>query len=195
MIPNNRLSSDLMLEEWLIPYPDSEFTRTEGYEFGPSVLLDTESELDAEIWKYTYVNDKIYMTKMSTGEVFPLENNIVGASEISVCFNQSAQPVTAYTLDGITYLKWFDTQTAQYVVTNLGIGLTSPRVILDIKDKKSNQSDVILFYFRSNTQLCCRYQRDRFSIEYTLKTLPPHRIIRVGFNKIHRIQFLIEEVL
>lgn len=195
MIPNNRLSTELMLEEWLIPYPDSDFTKLEGYEFGPSVLLDTESELDAEIWKYSYVNNNIYMTKMSTGEVVSLENDVSGASEVSVCFNQSAQPVTAYTSDGVTYLKWFDTLTSQYVVTNLGTGLTSPRVILDIKDKKSNQSDVILFYFRSNTTLCCRYQRDRFSIEYVLQTLPPHRLIRVGFNKIHRIQFLIEEIL
>lgn len=194
MIPDNRLSSQLMLSDWLIQKPDSEFTRTEGYEYGPSTLYDTNSELTAALWKYSYNNNTVYMLKDGTDVQIALDT-VSNASDISVCFNQSAQPVIAYMSAGVTYLKWFDTNTQDYVVTDLGSGLSSPRVLLDIKDKKSSQSDVILFYFRNNQTLCARYQRDRFSIEYTLKSTSPHRILRVGMNKINRIQFLIEEVL
>lgn len=194
MIPKNSLSSELMLADWLLDKPDAEFTKTEGYEFGPLYINDTISALDSEVWKYSYSVDSVLLTKTSTGETFTVEG-IPDATEVSVCFNQSAQPVTSYSVAGRTYLKWFDTSSSKYVVTDLGEGLSSPRVLLDIKDKKSSQSDVILFYLRQNTSLCCRYQRDRFSIEYPLKTLPPHKLIRVGFNKINRIQFLLEELL
>lgn len=194
MLPDNRLSSTLMLADWLIEKPDAEFNRTEGYEYGPSSLYDTYSNLDAALWRYTYENDMIYMTHDESGITYELET-IEGASDVSVCFNQSAQPVIAYMQNGKTYLKWYDTTSQTYIVTDLGIGLSSPRVLLDIKDKKSSQSDVILFYFRNNQTLCVRYQRERFSIERVLHTTTPHRILRVGFNKINRIQFLIEEVL
>ena len=194
MIPDNRLSTELMLSDWLIQKPDTEFTRTEGYEYGPSTLYDTNSELNVALWKYFYSNNTVYMAKDGTGDIIQIDT-VIGATDLSVCFNQSAQPIIAYMTNGITYLKWFDTNTQEYVVTDLGQGLSSPRVLLDIKDKKSSQSDVILFYFRNNQTLCARYQRDRFSIEYVLKSTSPHKILRVGMNKINRIQFLIEEVL
>lgn len=194
MIPDNRLSTELMLADWLIEKPDAEFTRTEGYEYGPQALFDTQSELNATLWKYMYRNDDVLMLKEGHDLEIKIDT-VVGATDLSVCFNQSAQPVIAYMASGLTFLKWFDTNIQEYVVTELGTGLSSPRVLLDIKDKKSNQSDVILFYFRNNQTLCARYQRDRYSIEYVLKSTSPHRILRVGMNKINRIQFLIEEVL
>lgn len=194
MIPDNRLSTELMLADWLIEKPDAEFTRTEGYEYGPQALFDTQSELNAVLWKYMYRNDDVLMLKEGHDLEIKIDT-VVGATDLSVCFNQSAQPVIAYMASGLTFLKWFDTNIQEYVVTELGAGLSSPRVLLDIKDKKSSQSDVILFYFRNNQTLCARYQRDRYSIEYVLKSTSPHRILRVGMNKINRIQFLIEEVL
>ena len=194
MIPDNRLSSELMLADWLIEKPDSEFTRTEGYEYGPSALYDTNSELTAALWKYTYRDNQVFMKKDGTDTEIAIDT-VMNATDIAVCFNQSSQPVIAYMAGGITYLKWFDTNIQEYVVTELGPGLSSPRIILDIKDKKSSQSDVVLFYFRNNQTLCARYQRDRYSIEYVLKSTSPHKILRVGMNKINRVQFLIEEVL
>lgn len=194
MIPDNRLSTELMLADWLIDKPDAEFTRTEGYEYGPLDLFNTQSELNAVLWKYMYRDDDVLMLKEGHDLEIKIDT-VVGATDLSVCFNQSAQPVIAYMASGLTFLKWFDTNIQEYVVTELGAGLSSPRVLLDIKDKKSSQSDVILFYFRNNQTLCARYQRDRYSIEYVLKSTSPHRILRVGMNKINRIQFLIEEVL
>lgn len=194
MIPDNRLSSQLMLADWVIKKPDSEFTRTEGYEYGPSSLYNTDSDLTSTLWKYSYLNNKVIMSVDGSGVDVELEE-ILYATDISVAFNQSAQPVIAYAAGGVTYLKWFDTTSQSYIVTDLGLGLSSPRIVLDIKDKKSNQSDVILFYFRNSQTLCARYQRDRYATEYVLKSTTPHRIIRVGMNIINRIQFLIEEVL
>lgn len=195
MIPSNRLSSTPVLDDWSIAKDDEEFTKQEGFVFGPSYIGDTDSALDVEIWRYTYALNMVYMTKMSTMEVFPLNNDIVNATEISACFNQSAQPVSAFVSGGVCFLKWYDTSINDYVVENLGAGFSSPKIILDIPDKKSSQSDVIFFYYLNSTKLCCRYQRDRYSIEYQLKDMPPHRILRVGHNKSNRIQFLVEEVL
>ena len=195
MIPGNRLSSALVLDDWMIDKTDDEFTKQEGFTFGPSFIGDTDSEFNSEIWRYTYALNMIYMTKMSTMQVYPLNNDIVNATELSVCFNQSAQPVTAFVSNGNCYLKWYDTAINDYVVENLGAGYSSPKIILDIFDKKSNQADVIFFYYLNNTKLCCRYQRDRYTIQYELKDMPPHRILRVGHNKSNRIQFLVEEVI
>lgn len=194
MIPNNKLSSEVLFAEWGINLPDEAFTILSGYELGGEDININTDDLNSRLWRYFYENDTIKLHRTDLAETIDLEV-LPGVSQLSLTFNQSLVPTYTYVLNGTTYLKWFDTSDQTYKITNFGSTFKSPKVTLDIKEKLSSASDVLFFYMKGNTELCVRYQRDRFSIEYVLKEMPPHKILRVGMNKLNRIQFLMEELL
>lgn len=194
MIPANKLSSEVMFSDWIIDMPDEAFTNNSGFEQGGEAININTNDLNSRLWRYFYEDGKVKINRVDTEEVITLED-IPGLTQLSLTFNQSLVPVFSYVQNGTTYLKWFDTSDQTYKTTNFGTTFRSPKVVLDLKDKLSTVSDVLFFYMKNNTQLCVRYQRDRFSIEYVLKEMPAHVILRVGMNKLNRIQFLMEELI
>lgn len=194
MIPANKLSSELVYSDWIIDYPDDAFTSTSGFELGGEDININTLDLNSHMWRYFYENNTVKLQRIDADHQIDLEV-IPGITQLSLTFNQSLVPTYTYVQNGTTYLKWFDTADQTYKTTNFGSTFRSPRVVLDIKDKLSTVSDVLFFYMKNNTELCVRYQRDRFSTEYVLNTMTPHTILRVGMNKLNRIQFLMEELL
>ena len=63
----------------------------------------------------------------------------------------------------------------------------------DTRSMQTNTSDVICAYINKETlQLCYRLSRDRFTIEYPLKSVAENaRLIRVGMTDKLRLQFKI----
>lgn len=194
MIPANKLSSEVMFSEWVIDMPDEAFTNNSGFEQGGEAININTDDLNSRLWRYFYEDGKVKINRVDTSDVIALEE-LPGLTQLSLTFNQSLVPVFTYVQNGTTFLKWFDTSDQTYKTTNFGSTFRSPKVVLDIKDKLSTVSDVLFFYMKNNTQLCVRYQRDRFSIEYVLKEMPAHVILRVGMNKLNRVQFLMEELV
>ena len=194
MIPANKLSSELVYSDWEIELPDEAFTITSGFEQGGTDININTEDLNSHLWRYFYENGTVKIQRTDSDTIISLDQ-IDNITQLSLTFNQSLVPTFAYVQSGVTYLKWFDTSDQTYKTTNFGNTFKSPKVILDIKDKKSTVSDVLFLYMKSNTELCVRYQRDRFSIEYVLKQMEPHTILRVGRNKLNRIQFLMEQLI
>lgn len=195
MIPANKLSSSLVYAEWNINEPDGSFTPTSGYELGGQDININTTDINSFLWKYYYENGSIKLYRVDDPSRILEIDSIPNITQLSLTFDQSLVPTYTYVQNGSTYLKWYDTTDQTYKVTNFGTTFRSPKVCLDIKDKLSTVSDVLFFYMKNNTQLCVRYQRDRYSIEYVLQTMAPHQILRVGMNKLNRVQFLIEEVI
>lgn len=194
MIPADKLSSEVMFSDWIINLPDEAFTSNSGFELGGEAININTDDLNSRLWRYFYEDNKVKINRTDTDEIITLEE-LPGLTQLSLTFNQSLVPVFTYIQNGTTFLKWFDTSDQTYKTTNFGTTFRSPKVVLDIKDKLSTVSDVLFLYMKNNTELCVRYQRDRFSIEYVLKTMPAHVILRVGMNKLNRIQFLMEELV
>lgn len=194
MIPANKLSSELVYADWVIELPDEAFTATSGFELGGVDININTDDLNSHLWRYFYEDNTVKIQRTDTDNKISLET-IPGITQLSLTFNQSLVPTYTYVINGTTYLRWFDTSDQTYKTTDFGQTFRSPKVVLDLKDKLSTVSDVLFFYMKNNTELCVRYQRDRFSTEYVLNTMPPHIILRVGMNKLNRIQFFMEELL
>ena len=195
MIPANRLSSSLVYADWVIDQPDGSFTATAGYELGGQDININTTDINSFLWRYYYEENSIKIFRVDDPDRVLEIDTIPGITQLSLTFDQSLVPTYTYIQNGSTYLKWYDTTDQTHKVTNFGPSFRSPKVCLDIKDKLSTVSDVLFFYMKNNNQLCVRYQRDRYSTEYVLANMPPHQILRVGVNKLNRVQFLVEELI
>jgi hypothetical protein len=115
-------------------------------------------------------------------------------TEISIAFDQLMRPTLAFVRNGIAYLRWFDSVPGEYVITEIGAGIITPRVSMDDKRLLATNgyqlNDVILAYVRDGN-LYYRQQRDRFSIERLLaEGVKP--LIKIGFSRGLRFQFMSE---
>lgn len=117
-----------------------------------------------------------------------------GITEISIAFDQLMRPTLAFVREGIAYLRWFDSVPGEYVITEIGAGIITPRVSMDDKRFQATNgyqlNDVILAYVRAGN-LYYRQQRDRFAIERLLaEGVKP--LIKIGFSRGLRFQFMSE---
>ncbi|MES2704842.1 MAG: hypothetical protein V4649_19560 [Bacteroidota bacterium] len=111
-----------------------------------------------------------------------------GIRELSLAFDQNMKPFVAFVQYSEAWYWWFDTVDATQKFTALP-GAVSPRCTLD--DKRliaQNTSDIILAYVKANN-LYMRYQRDRYTIEYLLKTAVDATLVTIGMATNNRIRF------
>lgn len=196
MIPENKLSSELVFSDWLIDKPDDDFKPLSGFTLGGDDLYSNTTNLGTHLWKYWYENNKIIVQREDDEskryELFEMHD----VSELSVTFNQSMSPEFVYVHRDDVFLGWFDTADQEFKTTQLDQSYKSPKIILDFPDKYSKESDVVLVYTNNYRQLCVRYQRERYTREHILKNnIKPHILIRVGLNVGNRLQFVLEEYL
>lgn len=113
-----------------------------------------------------------------------------GITELSLAFDQNMRPAIAYLNSEVMYLRWFDTVINAYRVDSFGVA-QNPRLALDDKRPEMlDRSDIIMAYLRSGT-LYYRQQRDRFTVERTLRTGLPltTKLRNIGMGKNLRLQF------
>jgi len=149
--------------------------------------------LDKELNKYIeYDPDGIagvYIAAPNTIPTLILEG--MNITEISFTFDQNCRPSLAFVQEGEAKLMWYDSNANAIVTTNLGNDIINPRVSLDDKREKSLLiNDIILAYIRQS-KLCYRQQRDRFEVEYVLKTGISGRLNKIGMGRGLRFQFQI----
>ena len=197
MIPENRLSTVVVSA----PYQQADSLNTENrvnaYEQGGIALNDASQGLLVKRWKvfYSTEDNGIYLSAdgVSNTLVFTAAN----VRELDLAFDQNMRPFIAFVENGQAKYRWYDTQIAQNRITDLGVTDYSPRCCMD--DKRGMQTslgtnDIILAYMRGGA-LYCRQQRDRYEVEYLLHSNVNADFIRVGMNKISRLQFYFEGVL
>jgi hypothetical protein len=109
-------------------------------------------------------------------------------TELSLAFDQNMNPVVAYVQAEQAKLYWFDPTIPGYTATVIDEAIT-PRVALDDKRELFEpSSDVILGYIK-NGNLYFRAQRDRYLIEYLLKSDVNATLVTVGMAVNNRFKF------
>lgn len=186
MIPANSLTSEPILGNYL--FPDNLATsKTRDYELGGVALNDPSQGLRVQMWVCELVGNNVvvYAESVPQTTLFTRE----GIEEISFTFDQNMNPAVAFVQNGVAWLWWFDSVPSEQVFTELGADYVTPRVCLDDKRKlQSGTSDIILAYVR-NENLYFRAQRDRFAVEYLLKSGVGGTLVKVGMTDQRRLQF------
>lgn len=201
-IPNGVLSTQ--------PVPSS-FSGARGlpvtnevdYEDGGAGFNDPSSGQLYQVWRGRILGDDVVLDAPTVPPT--VIYSAQGIEEISFTFDQNMRPCLAFVRVGRAYLRWYDSQAQDQVITPLAEDVITPRVTLD--DKRTTQtgiSDIILAYKRGD-RLYYRQQRDRFQIEHDpTEDMPePERtetramiaagggLIKVGMSSQLRLQFML----
>lgn len=181
----NELSSIALTAPFL--HPDGlVVSPTQDYELGGVALNDPSQGLQVQTWTCFVDGDNIMIQAGDdTAEVLFTAS---GVDEVALAFDQNMRPTVAYRQAGVCKLRWFDTSVGQLVTDDFP-NIDNIRLCLDDKRPTQEQAnDVLMFYVRNNN-LYFRQQRDRFEIERLLREdLPDGRLLRVGMNRILRVQ-------
>ena len=195
MIPMGRLSTTVVPADFQYPDDKDPPNTLVDYELGGRALNDASEGLRVHDW--TCKADEAGRVYLSApGQPEELIFTASGITELSLAFDQNMRPFIAFVQSGQAKFRWYDTVLGENRITNLGAEDHSPRCCMD--DKRDfatslGQNDVILAYVRGGN-LYYRQQRDRYENEYLLYEGVPGRFLRVGMNKINRVQFLFEGI-
>lgn len=193
MLPDHVLSSQLVLGYYL--YPDTiDPDPFKSYELGGVALQDPSQGLMVQTWWARLFKDGIKETSIVyigadnvPEQVFQSDADY---TEISLAFDQNMNPALAYMEDGNAKFYWYDATIPGYTTLTLPSGSRSPKCCMDDKRELENATnDMILGYMRDD-KLYYREQRDRFTVEYLLKSdLGLKDLIQVGMSSVLRLQF------
>lgn len=164
---------------------------TIDFDIGGIALQDPSHGLMVQQWRGWFERNEsaVYLEAPNTSptKIFN-QPNIVW---LSFCFDQNMRWSAVYTIaDGLSYLRWYNSQISGYDVTELDSGVISPFLSLDDKrPSQSGNSDIVLAYIQNQT-VYVRVQRERFSIPHVWQEdIPKDWIIRnFGMSNKLRLQ-------
>ena len=166
-----------------------EYQVVESFENGGVALYDTSEGLLKYEWAAWTDGNAIYCKRDDSDEIHTLFN-APNITELDFTFDQNMRPCFTFVSDGVANLYWYNTLITNFEVTAL-YGIKNPRVSLD--DKRTfnvANSDIILAYINSENNLCCRYQRERFTIEHQLSQLDgATSLVKIGMDNNNRFSF------
>ncbi len=185
MIPLNQLSTLFINSPYIEKVNDVNIPLID-YELGGAGLNDASQGLKVKTWTL-YLEDSNVMVK-ADGVTPSLLFVRPGIRELSLAFDQNMKPFVAFIQHTEAWYWWFDTADSTQKFTQLP-NAVSPRCTLD--DKRliaQNTSDIVLGYVRANN-LYMRYQRDRYTIEYLLRSNVNATLATIGMSTNNRLRF------
>ena len=194
MLPENSPSTFSLFEGagFYLPPDDQVVTPAIDFEKGGVDLSDASQGLELKTWRVWAETNVVKLQSEDGSPIVLFEEP--GVTDLALAFDQNMRWSLAYLRYGRLTLRWYDSTVSNHVVTDFGPG-RCPRMCLDDKRVGNlGNSDVVFAYLRDNG-LYYRQQRDRFLIEYTLKTdlYPGTRMRSIGMNRNLRLQFELTE--
>ena len=190
MIPEQRLSTTNLAAPLLVNFPrDDPFT---DFEQGGIGLQNPSQGLNVQLWKLRY-NDLTGEFLLSAPN-YPETSQFVrfDVSYISLSFDSNMNPFISFTEAGVSKFWWFNTVTGQQEFQETLISSAiSPYATLDDKRPLEDLTrDNLLFYIRSGN-LYFRAQRDRYLVEYLLRTGVTGEVLVAGMGTNLRLQIIV----
>lgn len=189
-LPDNRLSSE-PVPGYFLGARAQIFPDYIDYMDGGVAIQDPSLGLDYQVWTAEIVSDVIEGNIMLSAPTYPATSVYTGddITEVSLAFDQNMNVCVAFVEAGVAKLLWYDTTVSEMVVTEIGSGVTHPRVALDdSREFNRVNSDIILAYIKDGA-LYYRQQRDRYQIERQLSSGPWIALKRIGMGSTLRFQF------
>lgn len=187
-LPDNVLSTTPVPAPFLVPDDVVRASLLEDFERGGVNLSNPEDGLVVQTWR-GFVDGSTVKFESPTWPPSTVLTD-AGITELSMSFDQNMRPMVAYMVGSTAKLYWYDSLIEAHTTTTLAAGITSPTLTHDDKrDGRTGASDVLLLYILGG-QLRYRQQRDRFTVERVLATVPAGttRLRRVGMNTQLRVQ-------
>lgn len=198
-MPGNSLSNPTIWNAYLPP-DNIAPSYTVAYQEGGIGLSDASQGLQVQPWMLTIAgpitsNDMVISSPNTAPTVLLSKPNV---TEVSLAFDQNMKPCIAYVSQGNSYFWWYDNTIPGYSIITLPAGSTNPRCTLDDKRSVSinlGTADIILCYLLNNN-LYMRMERDRFTIDYDLRTsvgndIPNPSLQKIGMNSKLRLEFTV----
>ena len=157
---------------------------TTAYTEGGPVLADASLGLVGYVWQ-TYVdsNDQVIVKREDQDELHVITTK-AGITQLDLTIDQNMRPFLTYVANGLPYYFHFNAEDSTYSEVALDPSIKFPRCELDMRENHNiPNSDIILGYTRAGN-LCYRIQRERFTKEYILATIPHKSMVwRIGRTK------------
>ena len=154
---------------------------TEAYcEAGPTIT-NAEDGILGYVWKAWIDGRKLCIKREDLEEVHIIteQDNV---TQIDIAFDQTMRPFLCYVKDNLPYYYHFNQEDSSYSEVALDPTVTFPRCALDMPYDIPN-SDIYIGY-HNNGRLCYRIQRERFTKEHELATLPHKSMVwRIGVTR------------
>ena len=193
MIVGHVLSSQVMPGAILSP-DNGEVSPVLEYELGGIGLNDVTEGLRYQTWtaRLSYKAGRrangIFLSAPNTEEFLLYSASKI--TEFSFTFDQNMNPFLAFMQDGVAKFRWWDPTIPGYTVTSLPAGSHGPKCALDDKRKlETGTSDILLCYCRDGN-LYYREQRDRYGVEYLLKSGVIGDCILVAMMNTNRVRIV-----
>lgn len=195
-IPDHRLSTEVHAGNWLEPDDRQREVPYWDYERGPIAIGDTSEGLDYQNWtmRWNPINGNFETWPTDAGTPVTIITNVpTGVSQASFCFDQNGQASVTWIENGQAKMYWYNTDIPGWTTDVLAVDIVSTLLSLDDKRVTQTQtSDMILWYTRETSpgqyDLFTREQRDRFEIEYPMKTNVGQFVVKGGMNDVLRVQ-------
>lgn len=190
MMPDHSLSSQTLYDRYLTPDGGDRPYLTIDWEKGGIAIADPSEGLRYQDWVLTYENNQFFVEGLTTQVKTP-GPLLYGIEECNLAFDQNMNVFIAYVLMGQAWYFWYDPIAAAYKHQIMSADTVNPRCCMDDKRLQMvDTSDIILAYTRGEA-LYYREQRDRYTIEYLLKTSKEGFLEAVGMNASYRLQFML----
>jgi hypothetical protein len=191
MLPDHVLSTIPVIGKYLFP-DDLDPSPIVDYELGGVAVSDATQGLKVQVWKVrlklgvNYIGT-VYLSAPNTAEFVVYAGDSI--STISLAFDQNMKPALAFMQDEVAKLWWYDNTIPGYDVITLPSDTHIPRICFDDKrNEVVSSADILLTYVRDGS-LYFREQRDRFTIEYELKTGIISDVLQFGMTSKNRVQW------
>lgn len=199
MMPDNELSSSAVVSGFSFPVKQPGDLLVD-WELAGVYLNDPSQGMLVKLWRVDAIVNKetgsVDVTVSAPGGVTPTEQTRVlfsgnDITEVDLAFDQNMNPFIAYMQAGQPKIYWYDPTASGMIHTNLPAGCYDLRCTLDEKRAINiSNSDIILGYIRAGN-FCIRMQRDRYLIEYVLRSGVGlnARLVSLAMNRGYRLQF------
>lgn len=191
MIPQNALSSSPVVDD-IVGGKGQSNNQLIDYETGGIALNNPTGGLSYQIWKAEVLNFReVWISSPNTPRTFVFSSGY-SLQSISLSFDQNMRPYIAYMENGIAKFYWFNSLIGGPDILTLPTGSRNPKTSMDDKNSVATDlgtNDIILAYMRGTT-LYFRVQRDRYQIEYTLRTGVTGDLLKFGMGENRRLQFV-----
>lgn len=149
-------------------------------EAGPT-MTNAEDGMLGYVWKAFLRGNEVCVKREDLDEVHVITTK-EGITQLDITFDQTMRPFLCYVKDGLPYYYHFNKDDSSYSEVALDPTVTFPRCALDMPYDIPH-SDIYIGYNRDGN-LCYRIQRERFTKEYVLATLPYKSMVwRIGLTK------------